>query len=426
MKKVKELFKNIFSKQAMKKMVEIFYQYIVLPIMVLFIYIGLNLTEMNSLVVTLINTIFSIMTIYYICKIAKNFTKMIEKDNKIAWTLTTTVVLIALAYILTFSDRAKESNTLFILGIVFFEAYSLYVIISCCFYEKTNLVKVVIFTMLFIGAGYYAIRVSTYVEDPLKNNDIYNSLMGVFAAIVGGGITLIGVAWTINYQEKLRKIDAQEKENKKEEELLSTCPLITFLEIDSIDPDEGVFLHGDSPNCLMMKTKNEVVDKETEEANLFLRFKFKSNPKNQLKNISFNYISIYTNFKDSPDLDTRKYEFYEIYRDLKFVNISIADDSIYQVCSYLLFGTEEGEAEGYHFRNNKIKRDKVVTDMVETSIDKWVFFNIDYKATNMKNVSYSATLKFGCHLIRDNYGKYKFQDYSNISNWITKQPHILK
>ena len=34
--------------------------------------------------------------------------------------------------------------------------------------------------------------------------------IGFLGAIIGGAITLIGVAWTINYQEKLRKIDDKE------------------------------------------------------------------------------------------------------------------------------------------------------------------------------------------------------------------------
>ena len=104
---------------------------------------------------------------------------------------------------------AKTADTLFIAGVIFFEIYSLFVIINGCLSENTNITKTIIFSLIFVILGYISIYASSY---SLEDNTIFNSLITLFSSIIGGGITLVGVAWTINHN----KLEKRKNKNKKQ------------------------------------------------------------------------------------------------------------------------------------------------------------------------------------------------------------------
>ena len=60
--------------------------------------------------------------------------------------------------------------------------------------------------MAFIILGFCSIYFKCYNE-----KDLFNALVSIFAAIIGGAITLVGVAWTINDNKEDRRREAIEK-----------------------------------------------------------------------------------------------------------------------------------------------------------------------------------------------------------------------
>ena len=80
----------------------------------------------------------------------------------------------------------------------------------------------IIRSLLFLVLGYGSIFYTTY---GVGDNTIFNSLISVFSAIVGGGLTLGGVAWTIKH----------EKEEKKLEEKLKAKPVVFICDFNNLN-----------------------------------------------------------------------------------------------------------------------------------------------------------------------------------------------
>lgn len=77
--------------------------------------------------------------------------------------------------------------------------------------------------------------------------DIFASIMGVFAGLLGGVLTLTGVAWTIKRQEETRREDiAKREEERKQEEIAKAKPFIAPVYVDdpnNISCDSGFTLN---------------------------------------------------------------------------------------------------------------------------------------------------------------------------------------
>lgn len=59
-----------------------------------------------------------------------------------------------------------------------------------------------------------AIVISIYLffwQQEATNQDLFTSIMGIFAGVLGGSLTLAGVAWTIRRQDEIHKKDEQSK-----------------------------------------------------------------------------------------------------------------------------------------------------------------------------------------------------------------------
>ena len=118
--------------------------------------------------------------------------------------------------LIVLKTNSKTANTLFITGVIFFEIYSLFVIINSCLSENTNITKTIIFSLIFVILGYISIYASSY---SLEDNTIFNSLITLFSSIIGGGITLVGVAWTINHN----KLEKRKEEEQKAKPVVFIC-----------------------------------------------------------------------------------------------------------------------------------------------------------------------------------------------------------
>ena len=70
--------------------------------------------------------------------------------------------------------------------------------------------------MIFVILGYISIYASSY---SLEDNTIFNSLITLFSSIIGGGITLVGVAWTINHN----KLEKRKEEEQKAKPVVFIC-----------------------------------------------------------------------------------------------------------------------------------------------------------------------------------------------------------
>jgi hypothetical protein len=95
------------------------------------------------------------------------------------------------------------------------EVFLIYFIVCDIYGKKNRVNRVIISSVLFVVLGYVTIFYSSY---GLEDDTIFNSLIGVFSAIVGGGLTLGGVAWTIKH----------EKEENRKEEIQRVKPVFTF------------------------------------------------------------------------------------------------------------------------------------------------------------------------------------------------------
>ena len=68
-----------------------------------------------------------------------------------------------------------------------------------------------------------------------NDNNLQTIVVSVLSAVLGGAITLSGVAWTINHSDKTRKEDLERIEReRKEEEFQKAKPLFTFNIFDHV------------------------------------------------------------------------------------------------------------------------------------------------------------------------------------------------
>ena len=73
-----------------------------------------------------------------------------------------------------------------------------------------------------------------------NDNNLQTIVVSVLSAVLGGAITLSGVAWTINHSDKTRKEDLERIEReRKEEEFQKAKPLFTFNIFDHVPSVKG-------------------------------------------------------------------------------------------------------------------------------------------------------------------------------------------
>ena len=150
--------------------------------------------------------------------------KLIRKTTKIAiiWPLIISLVSLISSFITSFANQTFASDISFIVGMFFMEVFLIYLIVYDVYSKKNRISRIIIFSVLFVVLGYITIFYSSY---GIGDNTIFNSLIGIFSAIVGGGLTLGGVAWTIKH----------EKEEKKLEEKLKAKPVVFICDFNNLN-----------------------------------------------------------------------------------------------------------------------------------------------------------------------------------------------
>lgn len=410
MKKVDKFFEDFINSKG---------HYLVLVILLSFVLLGVWSEYANSIFSKIMSGFYVIIFIVGLYLLVRMFLKKIDRSGEMIWPLATSIVMIMLSAMLNRPESIKASNISFVIGVMSFEIYALHIIISSCFKDKTNINKVIIFSAVFVILGYYTIFVTSYKKDA-TNNEIFNSLIALFSAIIGGGITLIGVGLTIKNQEKTR---IKEEENK-----LVCLPVFAyFKEIRFLGVSKGIFPIGENVNYLAINNKWNYDGIEDIIPCISMEYKFECNPNNQIKNITFNQISISIHdFNDKNNSHIKAHHFYKKNMDLKSINVSFVSSSLYQANVELLLGVDDSCKNDEDLNKSELNIEDIVSDIFGTTANKKVFFYLDYTVTNLQNVSYSAESRFYCELIKNEKGKYNFDNYTNVSSIVSKQPHILK
>lgn len=195
--------------------IENFNCYFGMPIALFMILSVISLEIKNTLASIIIDWIIVGLFVGYLVFIVTLVFKKLIKEKFMIGLLITSSVFIILSYILSFINSVSSSNLLFIIGVIFLEIYLLCMIISNCFYKTKNIGRIVLFSATFIVFGFLTIYFSSY---NLSDKSLFNSLVAIFSALIGGAVTLVGVAWTIN----------NNKEEKKKEDVEKAMPYFTF------------------------------------------------------------------------------------------------------------------------------------------------------------------------------------------------------
>ncbi|MBQ8451664.1 MAG: hypothetical protein IJ538_02685 [Clostridia bacterium] len=147
--------------------------------------------------------------------------RRIVKFNLI-WPLIFSLICLICCCLTAYSNENGVSDVLYIIGIILMEIYFIYLIVICVYSRNNNLSNLIIISLLFIIIGYYSIYYFSY---NLDDKNLFNSLITLFSAMIGGGLTLSGVAWTIK----------NEMRNRKNEERLKAKPIVFICDYDNLN-----------------------------------------------------------------------------------------------------------------------------------------------------------------------------------------------
>ena len=381
------------NKSKFEIITNILYDWLVIPFILEVAIVYLN---------TVCNTKFTNILSYIVCGFGSlicifvavtKIIKAIANDKKVIILLVLSVGFIICSLITAISPDTRLSNILFYIGIGCLELQILYDIICTIFMDnkkKSSIIKIIIFAALFVIIGFLIIYLSSY-----NNETLYNSLINVFAAIVSGGLTLGGVAWTIKH-EKIKNAE------QREYEILQTSPVIYLKGIDKIKYDEAsIIVTGN--NILKLNTDN--IDKAN--CSIFFRFLFGNNNQSPIKQISIKSMTIYTNFIDQNNIGKEYYFNNNIDISSNDHNVSIIENEIYQTAVHLAAD------------------DKNIQDLRKNLDNNNTFIVLRYTAVNINDVCCTYELKLQCKLFNDN-NEFNVLYINNISNWILDKPYILK
>lgn len=202
-------------KEKFEKFLEKISNYLGFPMAIFVMLSVISIKLKNTKFSIVVDCIITACFVGYLTIVLTSIFKKIIKEKFMISMLIASSVLFVLSYILEFVKVDQISNTLFVAGVIFLEIYLLSIIINNCFYKSKNIGKIIIFSVAFIVLGFISIYLSCYNK---TDNDLFNALITIFSALIGGAVTLVGVAWTIN----------NSKEEKKQEEIEKCKPYFTF------------------------------------------------------------------------------------------------------------------------------------------------------------------------------------------------------
>ena len=99
----------------------------------------------------------------------------------------------------------------------------------------------VVLLLATILVSCFAIYFITWNKEPNAAQTLFSAVMGIYAAVLGGAITLGGVAWGIRNEAKNRNDDARQRDSaRREEEKKKAKPIFTFnMVYQDLDTVEG-------------------------------------------------------------------------------------------------------------------------------------------------------------------------------------------
>lgn len=104
----------------------------------------------------------------------------------------------------------------------------------------SEVLYLIIICALTIFLTVYAIYTCCWVVDS-QSQPLFSAITGIYAALLGGALTLGGVAWTIKSEAKNRQDDFDKREQeRKEEEKKKAKPLFGFYTRDDIEDNGNV------------------------------------------------------------------------------------------------------------------------------------------------------------------------------------------
>lgn len=152
--------------------------------------------------------------LYLICLCVSMVKKFANKGLIIS-----SIIILSFSVLTMWLNVTGISNMLFMIFSMLLELYLLISIFKYVNESKLNkYIAIILYSAIFVIYGYIAIYLFSYGKD---NNDMFTSLITLFSSIIGGLLTLGGVAWTI----------VNENNKNKEEERKKFKPYIFLSEV---------------------------------------------------------------------------------------------------------------------------------------------------------------------------------------------------
>lgn len=196
--------------------------YFIIPTLIIIISSFLSILCKNQMLKNFFSTSSGIIFLCWCVLIGIKLGISIHKKDgeykKIRWILPVVLVPYIFSLLFSFYKLDDASNICFIAGSIFFELYAIGHIVCNILKNSTNVIGIISMCFAFIFVGYISIYCGFYnIPD---EHTLFNSAITLFSSIIGGSLTLGGVAWTIKYQknEKNKELENSQKEQEKSKE----------------------------------------------------------------------------------------------------------------------------------------------------------------------------------------------------------------
>lgn len=195
-----------FKRVKAERVVSIISNLVVIPLNVLSIFfIAFKESILGNV---FFSTIFLVSSVTLVLILSVTYIIMIVKKLKVGmiyYLLFLDQIFLMLLYVGEIFMGGKYLKYVYLFVIAIFELYLIYSILKRSISKEPNIALVLIYSAIFVSIGFLTIYFYAY---PRNDKSLFNALISIFSALIGGALTLGGVAWTIHM--------GKEKEGKKE------------------------------------------------------------------------------------------------------------------------------------------------------------------------------------------------------------------
>ena len=158
-----------------------------------------------------------------------------KKINKSGGIIDTTILAIGMVLVcvglITQESSIPYSKWLIVIGLALIYLYAIARALLWVFFppkeQEHNIIKTMILVVVYIALIVAVPFILQYAN--VDNELIRQIIVPIYAAVIGGVLTLVGVAWTIRHSTKERELAEEKRETeRKEEEKKKAKPLFTF------------------------------------------------------------------------------------------------------------------------------------------------------------------------------------------------------